>query len=585
MMSDSNSLRSNANALTLDEVFVQKAPVGSPAKCKLRLTPLSRKACLKHGIDPSALREREFVSFSKNGQDPEIQTMKYEMYSHTREKLYQVANDEREKLAAKAMAGNDSFSTADSISIASRTSNATSVELKEREISTLIENEKRRLQKAATRQQKELMRMLAFESKSKEIMDKMHAKTEEEAKKEERREKEKRKRELQAAEEARLRELRRKVKEDAEVSLQRMKIQQQFERDRKIRQRKLHEEAEAKKRARSDEQERLKKREAHRLHSKKLYEQQQTETEKKMKEREMKEKEREAKLELKRLVDAQVADAKRKDAADRISSNLNTAKQQEEGKRSTLLHKQAKQKEFVDIIQRGKQADIAERQQHTEAVNRKRSYQLRKKKESEEATKRTITSKIDQEEARLKELSDQRRKEQMLLKAEKDIQLQMKRENLERIKKAQAYHLKEIMRKAEANDQRCQDLKKRKEDLLKVRRKNAHEAKVKKDKLMAVLEQSKTAGGSSGIKKLLKSVSENGCLIESKPVKKQIHDDVESLGSPPDAPSFAKRFGEEAHSPIASYKSPYATPHVNDDFLDIGKFSVHFDESLDNMSV
>jgi len=575
-MTDSNSLP--ANALSLDEVFVQRAPAGSSGKRKLRLTPLSKKSCLIHGIDPSVLREREYASFSKNGQDPEIQTMRFEMYCRTREKLMQVASDERSKLAAQANTSNDSFSTTDSVSIVSKNSMATYLD-KEHEISTIIENEKRRLEKIATRQQKEMMTMLAFESKSKEIMDKMSAKTEEQARKEEQRKKEQRKRDLQAAEMARLRELRRKAREDAEVSLHRAQLQGQFERERKIRQKKLREERESKKRALMEEQQRLKKREANRLQTKLRSEQQREETERKIKEREVKEQEREAKLELKRLVDAQAAEAKRKEAADRIESNVKAAGQQQEEKRSGLLQKQARQKEFMDEISRDKEADFGERQWRNEAMDRKRRYQLKKKKENEEATKRVVLSKIEQEEARLKELADRRRKEQMLIKAEKDLQLQMKRENLDRIKRAQEYQLKCQIQKADSNDKRCQELKKRKEELLKIRQKNAYEAKVKKDRLMAVMEQSKSAGG-SGIKKLLKSVA-NGCLFESyKDVNTasgasltDTANDAESLvlDPPPDAPSFSERFGSNEHSSNTPYKSPYAL----DDFLDIGQIYIN----------
>ena len=68
---------------------------------------------------------------------------------------------------------------------------------------------------------------------------------------------------MQAAEEARLRELRRKAREDAEVAVQRMKMQEQFERDRVIREKKLREEREIKKRALFEEQQRIKRKEEH----------------------------------------------------------------------------------------------------------------------------------------------------------------------------------------------------------------------------------------------------------------------------------------------------------------------------------
>ena len=169
MMADSNDSFAQP-PLSLDEVFCKKAPQ-TGERCKLRLTPNSKKACLVHGINPKVLLEREYGSFAEPYQDPEITTMKYEVYSRTRERLYETASEERGKLLVKAQKSNDSFtSTNDSVSTYSKTSLATSIDRKEQDISTLIENEKRRLDKVAKRQQKEMMRMLAFETKSKEIM-------------------------------------------------------------------------------------------------------------------------------------------------------------------------------------------------------------------------------------------------------------------------------------------------------------------------------------------------------------------------------------------------------------------------------
>ena len=163
--------------------------------------------------------------------------------------------------------------------------------------------------------------------------------------------------------------MRRKAKEETEASLQRLQMQQQFERDKKIQQEKAKQEKEQKRRLRIEEQQRARKTQQHRQRTKEIFEQQRKEIERKMKERKEKgeyfadlgsllrgqhrehinnlisgtsEQAREEKLELKRLVDAQVAEAKRKEAADRIEANLTAARTREEEKRSIQLEKQAK---------------------------------------------------------------------------------------------------------------------------------------------------------------------------------------------------------------------------------------------------
>ena len=204
---------------------------------------------------------------------------------------------------------------------------------------------------------------------------------------------------------------------------------------------------------------------------------------------------------MKRIVDAQATEVKRKEIADRIEANLKAAREKEEDKRTGLLRKQGRHEELMSQIYEEKQAELEHRQEMNEAIERKRQHQLKLTRDKDDAIKQDIRTRIEQEEANLIHLAEQRRKEQMLLKAEKDLQMQMKRENLKRIKRKQEYQLKETMRKVEENDRRTQELKKRKEELLKLRRKNAHEAKVTKDKLMAVLEQSKSGGGLSAIRR------------------------------------------------------------------------------------
>ena len=96
-------------------------------------------------------------------------------------------------------------------------------------------------------------------------------------------------------------------------------------------------------------------------------------------------------------------------------------------------------------------------------MERRRKYQLKLKKDKEEDQQNNVRYKIEEGEASLQQLKEQRWKEQMLIKAEHELQQQMKRENLECIKRKQEYHMKETMRKVEENDRRSQELKKQKE--------------------------------------------------------------------------------------------------------------------------
>ena len=232
-----------------------------------------------------------------------------------------------------------------------------------------------------------------------------------------------------------------------------------------------------------------------------------------------------------------------------------------------------------------KHVEIEQQEERNAAMERKRKYQLKMKREREEALKQSVQCKIDEEEAALKHLEEQRRKEQMLLKAERDLQKQLKKETLDRIKRKREYQMRETMKKVEENDKRSNELKKKKEELLRLRKKSAHESKVKKDKLMAVIEQSKTSGGSSAIKKILRKISMNEDMvvdltpaksrnISSNSVSDEMDDSILSMDPPPEAPSFAKRMVKD-DSTAMPYQSPYQSPYITDtDFSDFKSMKI-----------
>lgn len=153
-MSGSNSTAASPSKqpLNLDQVFQRTATKN--IQSRIRLTPLSKKACLVHGIDPSALQNRDYASFARTGLDPEIQSMHYEVYLHTREKLMELASAERSKLQQRM---NASIESGDSNTIGSALSSHYG--LAEDGLG-MEQMEKRRLEKVARRQQKELLRML-----------------------------------------------------------------------------------------------------------------------------------------------------------------------------------------------------------------------------------------------------------------------------------------------------------------------------------------------------------------------------------------------------------------------------------------
>ena len=152
----SKKIKIKEKALTLNEVFsqVSSSTTASPSFSNVALTPLSSEACLRHGINPDALKKRDFESFREGkDMDLEIQRLKYESYEQRRYELMKTATEEREKLMKHRLKGD--------VSVASTAKSSTSLtpsailKEEERATSTLLELEKKRLQKAKERQKME----------------------------------------------------------------------------------------------------------------------------------------------------------------------------------------------------------------------------------------------------------------------------------------------------------------------------------------------------------------------------------------------------------------------------------------------
>jgi hypothetical protein len=247
-------------------------------------------------------------------------------------------------------------------------------------------------------------------------------------------------------------------------------------------------------------------------------------------------------------------------------------------------------------INEEKRAETQKQEERNQAMERKRKQLLQMTRSKEAALKERAKIKIEQDEARRAEQQRNLKRENELLKAEKDILMAMKQENLARIKRMQEYQQKETLRKVALNDKKSAEMKKKKAELLAIRKKNAHAAKIKKDELMAVLDQTRGSGGSSKIKKLLKKLSTDGDQILGSPSHKSSlkskHDDNDTvqtdqlsidIGPPPEIPSCFS-CNKEDDKTLQPYQSPYATMNfAMDDVL--GLRNLRLKEPLDGKSL
>lgn len=170
------------------------------------LTPYSKEACCKNGIDPETLKLRDLDSFS--GESPHIQRLLYESYEKRRHELMRIARDERCRLKEI----HDNLHS-------KQKSNMTKEQIVAREAkerSSMIELEERRLAKLKIRKQKEIFSKIQYEAKMQEIQRAMKEKEEHDLLMMERKRRDMERKDAQAAEERRLRELRKKEKKEEE---------------------------------------------------------------------------------------------------------------------------------------------------------------------------------------------------------------------------------------------------------------------------------------------------------------------------------------------------------------------------------
>ena len=118
------------------------------------------------------------------------------------------------------------------------------------------------------------------------------------------------------------------------------------------------------------------------------------------------------------------------------------------------------------------------------------------------------------------------------------------------------YKQEETLRSILENDARIEDMKRKKDEIAKSRRQNAVEAKIRKDKIMQVLEKTKISGGKTAIKKILAQLSlDDDDGIDGEKTKK------------PKPISASKRSNKSKH--LHSQKEPYVEESKPPSIIDI----------------
>ncbi len=259
--------------------------------------------------------------------------------------------------------------------------------------------------------------------------------------------------------------------------------------------------------------------------------------------------------------------------------NKKAAQRHEEERKKQVVDKMIKNQQQQDYIAAVREKERSLNQREKEALSRKREYQAHLAKERELEMKEFFMEKFNRDEEKVAAIQSMKEKEMSILKEERNLHSQMKRDNVDRIKRMQEYKRLETMKKISENYTRTEQMMKKKEELAKTRQKNAVEAKIRRDKLMQILEKSKTSGGKA-IKKILSQLENDEALgvtkkklansldISSSKSNKKVPSKSSGgtkppsivrieIGPPPEAPSLAARM--KVSDRTQQYISPYAS--------------------------
>lgn len=473
---------------SIEEIFDQISSVTSsnlnPPPARIVLTPRSAEVCLKFGVNPEVLKVRDIDSFWESGIDPSVQRLRHEAYSQRRYDLIKQCRAERKRLMNAEV---NNSQTANLVS----TSVSPELVMKQQQdavTATAIETEKMRLEKLRRRQEKEIEQMLQFEvnrmKSQKEIEKRLEVAKQQEAI----RQKQQEKRIKLVAEERRLKELQRVALAEAEEAHARELAKQINEREKHIAQEQARKLEEQRTRLREEEEEKKRKYEEHKLQVQKFFAEQQSALNERLElmtlREKAKEKELQEKQEQKRLELAE----RRKEIEERIERNIQAAELMEKRRKEEYLNRQV---EFEENRLRQQERLETERKLRAEELKlqeQRRRIIVIQQKQAEEKKKEELLELFEEKEEHVKEVQEMRAKEIEVMRERQNLRMQMKAENVNRVKRVNDYSAMKIMKKIETQEQRTDRLLKEKQQLVEQRKRASAEARLQKEKMIKAME-------------------------------------------------------------------------------------------------
>ncbi|KAK9817058.1 hypothetical protein WJX72_008938 [[Myrmecia] bisecta] len=450
-------------------------------------SPRSVEACLRLGLEPAELRYRSLESFQKENQLEELAQLAFKHCETIRQERLQSLLEERKHVIEEEERNGGKNK------LAGMAGGGGGHKHNPREVTgDMVEKEAKRLEVMKRRQERELGQMVAYEVMRKEMQDRAEAKLRQmEARTEEQ------KRAKAAADEEwrkqqRERELQRlKDEEEREKEVKAIEAAR-YEKEIKLAQQEAEEEKKRRKQAYLREQERFEKAEQARRETDRILKEQQMEVDRKKADMVRRDVEREV-VKARQQAEAEKRNTEmRLKAEARITAALESNKSILVKRRDDFDHKQAlneeRRREKEEIR---KKEDEAKRQREVEKEEqRKMAYSEAQRREEHRVSE--ILRKQHEKDDKLNILHEQRERVNQRRALEKKLNLDVKREKVEAMKRRDTYERNQLLCKIQGETEKAHSLLEQRSSLQEQRKMANMDASFQRQKLLVAMEKLQT---------------------------------------------------------------------------------------------
>ncbi|OQR92133.1 hypothetical protein ACHHYP_04072 [Achlya hypogyna] len=457
-------------------------------------TPRALEACLRSGIEPDEILPRVIEDFlhHKHKHDEierEAAQIRYAHFEEGRQLKIGMLRRERQKLVdagytgspilAKLSPKKKDISPFDVFNAAASTTTEKIVVTD----STMVEMEEKRFHAMKVRQEREIASIIEMESRMAEIQKQNALRDAQEAKRKAEWEKEKKERRAALVAAKHEREILKKKADDAEAAARRQRAKREAEKEKVLLEEERRQEKLRQREMAERELDRKQKAELHRRQTEELLQQQENkimENRRRVIEREEQAQQKMAEANERRRQEAAL---RREKANARIQAALEQNQQVMLKKKQDFEQKQALAAARAMEVHKKEMQELKDRAERNRKEEEIRLQRVEAARNNQNERVESIVKKRHQLDTHLDIVYSERHKERTLKSVERDLTLEEKKANVERLKKVEEFNRIQTLIRISEEDERSRMIKLKKQALIDARKKIALESLVRKHRI------------------------------------------------------------------------------------------------------